>query len=341
MTTRSIVSGKSVLRKFLQSEQEHLSKSPVLIVSSAVSNHAPPSAHVAAVDKACRKVEFHTSMELGLRTVQSHVTSVFPTVENVNAALAMAKRTGATSVIGVGSGAAMDLTKAILQQTGGHMTGILVPSTCGAILASTSSHPLLLDTREEALILPENDGNSVTYEATIVLEQDSIADIYEDVAGHARLAIFLDAHMRGDHERSGKFAMEMEQKANDGNSTISDFFPDAGRLLSFGITEGSVRSSPLALAASLIPTCFPNAPMLTFMASLLPGIIQVMGAQQDFAEDLSDKTVPSLASLTVRADGAKSVETLMSHVKANRALWNCVDVDDRTLEAILHHSLNR
>jgi glycerol dehydrogenase-like iron-containing ADH family enzyme len=59
-----------------------------------------------------------------------------------------------TTILAVGSGAAMDLTKAVLQK--GYGKGILVPSTYGAIIASTSSHAMLLDTTEEALVVPDN-----------------------------------------------------------------------------------------------------------------------------------------------------------------------------------------
>ena len=82
--------------------------------------------------------------------------------------------------------------------------------------------------------------------------------------------------------------------------------------------------------------------MMTFMASLLPGIMQVTDdALEAFPEEAYYKNVRSLASLMVRGDDVQSVESLMSQVKANQALWKCIDLDDNLLEAILNHSLNR
>jgi hypothetical protein len=347
MTTQRLVSGKSVLRKFLQSNRDELAQSPALVVSSFVSQHDSPSQYTEKVDSACQKLEFYISMEFGLKTVSSKVSSVFPTLGNIDSALLAAQRTGALTVIGVGSGAAMDLTKAILKESDKEMTGILVPSTYGAIMASAASLPLILDTQEEALILLEgNYDMSETVDAdpaTIIVETNGIADIHKDDAVYASLAIGVDAIYRSDSD-NGSSLLGLASKAIDAKDEklLSDTLLSAGNTLSYGVAGSSVRSSPLALAASLIPISFPNASMLTFMASLLPGIVQIMGnPEQNLSIDVNDKSIPALATLMVHADGAQSVGTLMSHVKANQALWGCSDVEDSVLEAILHHSLNR
>ena len=176
----------------------------MLVVSSFVSQHDSPSQYTENVDSACQKLEFYTSMEFGLKTVSSKVSSVFPTLGNIHSALLAAQRTGALTVIGVGSGAAMDLTKAILKESDKEMTGILVPSTCGAIMASAASLPLILDTQEEALILPEDNYDTSetmdTDPATIIVETNDIADIHKDDAAYASLAIGVDAIYRGDSD---------------------------------------------------------------------------------------------------------------------------------------------
>jgi|Transcript_31534 hypothetical protein len=258
MATRRIVSGKSVLRKFLQSNQNELAKSPILVVSSFVSQHDNPSQYTEKVDSVCQKLEFHTSMEFGLKTVSSKVSSVFPTNANIQSALLAAQRTGALTVIGVGSGAAMDLTKAILKESDKEITGILVPSTCGAIMASATSLPLILDTQEEALILPEfsdNKSKSMAVDpATVIIETNGIADIHKDDAVYASLAIGVDAIYRGDSD-NGSTLLGLASKAIDekDEKLFSDTLLSAGSTLSYGVAGSSVRSSPLALAASLIP----------------------------------------------------------------------------------------
>lgn len=355
MNRHTILSGKNALHKFLQSEQANfLRKAPVLLVSSATPEHAAsPHASIPQVDTACRKLKFFTGIEMGLLTVDSHVTSVFPTVENVASTLEIMQRTGASSVIGVGSGAAMDLTKAVLKERRNdeNSHGVLVPSTYGALVASTSQLPLLLDTREEALIVPNDKTSKETQqeyknEFTIITEMDTLADIHQKDVTCACLAIAVDAIYRSqttNNSSSNELAMDLLDHAL--GATKEEFpllFLDAGRRLDFGVgvTGSSARSSPLALAASLIPPSFPNVNILTFMASLLPGIVHTMGDGSFSYLDVDD-AAPSLASFMVHADGAQSVTTLMSHVKSNRALWNCLDVSDDVLEEILHYSLDR
>ena len=114
-------------------------------------------------------------LEFNLRTVPCTISSAFPTTGSVNEAVSLAKRFGLKEgqfgsgdglIIGIGSGAAMDLAKAVAdslfgnisscndgnQQEGGSL--VLAPSTLGGFMAASSNTPsLLLDTKEE-MILP-------------------------------------------------------------------------------------------------------------------------------------------------------------------------------------------
>lgn len=114
--------------------------------------------------------------EFNMRSVLCTISSVFPTTESVNDAVSLAKRSGLKEgqfgfgdglVIGIGSGAAIDLAKAVADslfcnvlsckdgpnhQQGGSL--VLAPSTLGGFMAACSNTPsLLLDTKEE-MILP-------------------------------------------------------------------------------------------------------------------------------------------------------------------------------------------
>lgn len=347
-----IISGKAVLQKFLQSESSTLAKAPILIISSGVAEHGSSSATVVvdSVDDACRKAQFLTSMQMGLRTVPARVTSAFPTLENVNSHLEMAKRTGATTILGVGSGAAMDLAKAVIQKRDS-VRGLLVPSTYGAIVASNSQYPILLDTNEQALIVQQQDDHSSAEEASVVIETDSLANTHERDAAWACLAIGMDSLYRRPNDPDGTRLVERGLKELDDDSDdkthLVETLVDAGRALNYGLDEHP-RSSPLALAASLIPSCFPSAPVLPFFASLLPGICHISpSSKSDLESHVYEKLkeresdVPSLASMVIHADSAQSVPTLLSHVRSNQALWKCFDIEDHALEAILKYSLSR
>jgi hypothetical protein len=115
-------------------------------------------------------------LEFNLRTVPCTISSAFPTTESVNEAVSLAKRFGLKEgqfgsgdglIIGIGSGGAIDLAKAVAdslfgnisscedghnQQEGGSL--VLAPSTLGGFMAASSNTPsLLLDTKE-AMLLP-------------------------------------------------------------------------------------------------------------------------------------------------------------------------------------------
>lgn len=115
-------------------------------------------------------------LEFNLRTVPCTISSAFPTTDKVNEAVSLAKRfglkegqfgTGDGLIIGIGSGAAIDLAKAVADTLFGNISScndgmnnqeggslVLAPSTLGGFMAASSNAPsLLLDTKEE-MILP-------------------------------------------------------------------------------------------------------------------------------------------------------------------------------------------
>jgi glycerol dehydrogenase-like iron-containing ADH family enzyme len=160
-----------------------------------------------------------------------------------------------TTILAVGSGAAMDLTKAVLQK--GYGKGILVPSTYGAIIASTSSHAMLLDTTEDALVVPDNSLESNN--TTVIIENDELAETHGNDAAWACMVMGMDSLYR---------------RPDEDKSHLPEALASAGRALDYGFND-HLRSAPLALATSLIPPCFPSASIFTMLASLLPGILQV------------------------------------------------------------------
>ena len=116
-------------------------------------------------------------LEFNMRTVPCTISSAFPTRESVNEAVSLAKRAGLKEgqfgsgdglIIGIGSGAAIDLAKATADSLFGNISSyqgdgndqheggslVLAPSTLGGFMAACSNTPSqLLDTKEE-MILP-------------------------------------------------------------------------------------------------------------------------------------------------------------------------------------------
>jgi len=121
------------------------------------------------------------ALEFNLRTVPCHISSAFPTLSSITEAVSLAKRAGLKEgggqgcgvIVGIGSGAAIDLAKAVADTLFGNTTMcnssgndsnldkyletsaslILAPCTLGGVWSATSNSPsILLDTKEEMLL---------------------------------------------------------------------------------------------------------------------------------------------------------------------------------------------
>ena len=138
-------------------------------------------------------------LEYNLKSIQTTISSAYPTLHDVNEAVDLAKRAGLGSdgvVIGVGSGAAIDLAKAVndtlFQKNINSNDGstkenndslILAPCTLSGLWAATSNSPaILLDTKEE-MLLPHlstsswNDVYAIRRETVVTLDDSKLWDL--------------------------------------------------------------------------------------------------------------------------------------------------------------------
>jgi hypothetical protein len=276
---------------------------------------------------------------------------------------------------------------------------ILVPATFGGVLAAAaSSHSLLLDTAEEALIvyppyqqqqqslIPE-----VVTTTSVALEENMLDGSRRTDALLASIAISLQVLGRkqeggGDDDDAQK-ALWVIQSAvacldheNDGTkessslSSSSDSGPEqhelavrtvatTGTLISYGLQQHD-RSLPLALAACLIPKHFSEHNSVTFMASLLPAMLEIYcgtagttsSNSSTTAATETSKNADKLLSLELddgllnqirqhchvrapRIVTTEPIETLLASIHENQALWNCIDVSDKVLVRALEQHL--
>lgn len=135
----------------------------------------------------------------------------------------------------------------------------------------------------------------------------------------------------------------------------------AGTLISYGLQQHD-RSIPLALAACLIPKHFSEHNSVTFMASLLPAMLEIYGGSSNGSNetatvDVSRNTDKLLSSSLLEQDDlmnqirqhchvsaprmvtTEPIETLLASVHENQALWNCIDVSDKILVRALEQHL--
>jgi hypothetical protein len=191
-----ILRKSSALQSHLSSITSKLRPSTTLIISSAP---APPKEDNAGPRKTDQELQlfhtgienqigqcqFATSMQFNLKTISygnKTLSGAYPTKNNIDAALELMRRTGATNVIGVGTGPVMDLAKACYYKNReefdslGHDQAqlILNPGTLGATLAAASKECLMLCPEEEAL-LPYYSTHTAIDATTIVLDDKVIS----------------------------------------------------------------------------------------------------------------------------------------------------------------------
>ena len=137
-------------------------------------------------------------LEYNLKSIQTTISSAYPTLHDVNEAVDLAKRAGLGSggvVIGIGSGAAIDLSKAVndtLFQKNISSDGrtkenddslVLAPCTLSGLWAAASNSPaILLDTKEE-MLLPHlstsswNNVHAIRRETVVTLDDSKLWDL--------------------------------------------------------------------------------------------------------------------------------------------------------------------
>lgn len=345
-------SGLTALRNYLRSESPYLRQSPVLVVASEPAVNDPNRLTVVA--ESCQAVNFVLAQEMGLRTVQSSISSAFPTTDDLEQRLELLRRTGASSVIAVGSGAAMDLSKVLpFHKDIEHV--ILVPSTSAAMFAASSSHALFLDRAEETLVPLPGAMQEPNCKITIApLESNYVAPAESTHVLYASLALILDAcYRKSSHPRLSEIVQNATSLLEDTEEKFThdkgmELLYEAGQLASYGLGQED-RSTPIALASSLIPSIFPHVHVLTFFASLLPGICELLDAPEfgsatklvEQVKKFSPDSIPQITVTDKSLDGFSIPDMSLSHIRSNQTVWKSFDVPDKILVEILERSMKR
>jgi hypothetical protein len=190
------------LEGWVAQERSRLSAAPILLITngkteqhkSKKGSHANVSSYrEAAIHKLSRQVDLVLSHKYGLRTVPvtcgitpSHSNPTgYTTQSDVNTMVDIARRVGATRVCAVGTGVAMDCAKAVAAATSDNRSVqngkgvmedlLLVPATLGAVMASSSSHALLMDAQEETWV-PYPQGDNRRRDNSLTLDHEQKGD---------------------------------------------------------------------------------------------------------------------------------------------------------------------
>ncbi|KAG7356081.1 hypothetical protein IV203_000767 [Nitzschia inconspicua] len=374
--------GVSSFRQVIQSHLDTLREAPILLISS---HPAEASKSVKQVGDACQFAKFTLAQQFGLRTVDTYLSSAFATVQDVEQRLELMQRTGAASIVVVGSGAAMDLGKTLQSKNSTVSTPLLlVPATYGAVLASGASHSLLLDSVEEKLVTYPKQSKTVEASWDHHDDMQDIGNVATTIVApldgnklmekgdyqclsiilHAIAAILLDTAI----QQSTKHALHstlvdstlkllVSTKTSDlaeATETVQSLLFQSATLLSYGLPgDTNDRSITMALLASLLPTIFPQTHPTTFIASLVPGLVQVLKSNGNTTTSLSpqlqqlvnimeqapQQPIECLPKVHEQYEGFSIPDMALSCIEANQEVWNCLDADTNILLQVLQDSL--
>ena len=172
--TTLIRGGMKQLQKFFHNERDRFASSPILLLvphypSFDTSHSITTLPHDKIQINAIQQVQYILQQKLGYQTfvatcgntsTSSSGSSYYPTLVDIENATKVSHRIGAYNVVAVGTGNVMDVGKAIYQSHDLFDELVLIPTTFGAAMVSTSSHSIIYDTHEDTLVPQPSDSSS-------------------------------------------------------------------------------------------------------------------------------------------------------------------------------------
>jgi len=249
-------------------------------------------------------------MSHNVKCITITIDAAFPTYQKVSEAMALAHRAGVGStIIGVGSGPAMDLAKALSAELSRGDDGklILAPATLGGMYAASSPTTILLDTHEE-MLLPSFGG----FKAEIAYDGKYFA--------HTPLCSFNDVSLA--HVAAALLTITLDLARVIDESGANDDKNKSAQMLSVASTFASVLQSatittkdkvnlsevqqellqailqlnalqtneetiPQTLVNALLPTYFPQNHIFTYIASMLPGVCETLASSNGVVNEIT------------------------------------------------------
>ena len=211
------------------------------------------------------------------------------------------------------------------QQTGRHQ------DRAGADLHRAE---VLLDPAEECLQIHPPNSSAPTDPATktiALMDKRSDSSIGAREAIYASLALDLDTILRGTwNERTRERMAETTQLLDadetsllDSTAQLHHLLLEIGQEMSYGL-EGSPRSLPIALAASLVPKDFPQYGIMPFLASAVEAVFEEIDRKGLVEDDLTTIIEPRhLAGAPKALSTEASIDDLMKQILQSQAVWGC------------------
>lgn len=342
MARKELIYGFKGFTNYLKESLTHFQQAPVLLIQS----HALLDSQVGklrdcrAVSDACRRAHFILCQQLNLRTVLAHSSGdySFPTTpSSPDSVLDLARRTGASSLVAVGSGQAIDLAKTV---SGAFESIVLIPATYTATMVSGSSHALLLDKAAETLVPSPSEADD---HVVVIPEHSFLHQETRDTAIFAAISILIDAMIwAGQGEDVQVFEdllknlvdnlhVDAMDKVN--HELLCRSLLNTGGFISYGLGPFD-RSIPIAILASLLPTVFTNTDATTLMASTVSSLHRLLLEQnRRVAVGSILRSTHLHAAPTIVT--TEPMTQLLSYIQENQAHWQSIDVQDRVYLELL------
>ena len=277
----------------------------------------------------------------------------------------LAQRAGVKDgiVLGVGSGPAMDLAKALSVElyksdNSGRPSLILAPATLGGMYAATSRQALFLDVQEE-MLLPQcgAEGEAeITFDAKYFSCAPLITAKNEVSMAHiaaATLVMALDVArimdcngVNNDKKQQLKAVTSLCVSVLNAASSESSDYAES-RILQNQLIEAMLQLSaiqeyetiPQTLANALLPTYFPQSHIFTYLSCILPGLCETFDSNGIIIGDLTQsildtqsnesntqaESLPEWASAIIKRTNNPTMASLAYGTPDVKTLLNKVD----------------
>ena len=266
---------------------------------------------------------------------------------------------------------------------------LLVANTYEAVLSCSHPYSLLLHEQEDILLAKSPTTTTTTTTVALLefnmFENVSTSNDNVSTAIHACMAILLDFLWQqqqqqsnsnhNDNPSSYKNLEKAKQLLQDcwqmlldcdnnkvvgskenlfHNDLVDKIMETGSNYLEFGLESHpfyhAARSTPLAIAVSLIPTLFPNKDLLTVMASLTPALLKMMMMKQQQQQCKEETTqimnshyllssqqqqqrLPPPPPILLQTN--ESIKQLLTLIQNNQHSWNCFDVPQHELHSLM------
>jgi hypothetical protein len=179
--TTIVRGGMKQLKQFLQKEETRFTSSPIVLIVSQPIDHDNNNNYDRNSITTTRQAKIHMNaiqqtqyvlqQRCGYQTIIAHCSpSAYPTITDIENVTNLTQRIGAYNIAAVGTGNAIDLAKAVYMSNDLYDELLMIPTTYGGSIASTSSHSLIYNPDEDTLI-PQPSSSSSSSASSVSLNR--------------------------------------------------------------------------------------------------------------------------------------------------------------------------